>query len=441
VRQSFQRAAELYLLIEPEQLVVFDLGDLTERLTWLNAKVTRVRLTNSADQLYSEHVLRDSDGYVTRIERRYRCRSLDSARVILTSSAKVAAIWMAAASSREGWARVRRSVPWARVDHGRCRGKAYSIGNSVQESRFIDRIVELWPHPDQAIDGIAQLEPGVWHPAGEKTVPEAVRIGPLWLGRGAAAEGAMCIVGPAWVGDSVAGRTSGNGAVTVRDIVDVELAEGPRPGDRPPDRSVYQFFKRLFDIALSFAVLLLLSPLLVGIALAIWLQDGRPIFFGHVRQTRGGRDFRCWKFRTMQRDAEKIARTLDAYNVCDGPQVFIQNDPRVTPIGHKLRSLHLDELPQFFNVLVGDMSIVGPRPSPDKENQFCPAWRDVRLSVRPGITGLWQLMRTRTKGEDFQEWIKYDIQYVRRANFWFDLSIIIRTAQIVVLGRRERAAE
>ncbi|MCI0365035.1 MAG: sugar transferase, partial [Phycisphaerales bacterium] len=168
----------------------------------------------------------------------------------------------------------------------------------------------------------------------------------------------------------------------------------------------------------------------------ILLEDGRPLLFGHRRQGRDGKLFRCWKFRTMQRNAEKIVRDLNDLNLADGPQVMIPNDPRVTRLGRFLRAANLDEIPQFWNVLVGQMSLVGPRPSPDDENQYCPAWRDLRLSVRPGITGLWQLKRTRGRGEDFQEWIKYDIQYVQAANFWFDMFILTRTAWLMLTRRR-----
>ncbi len=138
----------------------------------------------------------------------------------------------------------------------------------------------------------------------------------------------------------------------------------------------------------------------------------------------------------MVRRADQLAPEDAGENICDGPQVFIKNDARVTRVGRLLRRLQIDEFPQFWNVLRGHMSIVGPRPSPDDENQYCPAWRDLRLSVRPGITGLWQISRTRAPGEDFQEWIKYDIEYVRRANFWFDLTLCIRTAWVLLLGRR-----
>ena len=131
------------------------------------------------------------------------------------------------------------------------------------------------------------------------------------------------------------------------------------------------------------------------IMLAIWIEDGRPFFFGHTRETLGGREFSCWKFRSMRKDAEKIKEQLKKPNQADGPQFYIENDPRLTRVGRFLRKYNLDEFPQFWNVLVGDMSVVGPRPSPHHENQFCPAWREARLSVRPGITGLWQVKRTR----------------------------------------------
>ena len=190
--------------------------------------------------------------------------------------------------------------------------------------------------------------------------------------------------------------------------------------------------KRLFDIVMSVAVLVCFLPVMLLVALAIIVDDGFPILFGHIRQKKDGKNFKCWKFRTMRRDAESLVPQLQAMNLADGPQVLIENDPRVTRVGRVLRKLQLDEFPQFWNVLRGDMSIVGPRPSPDKENQFCPAWRELRLSVRPGITGLWQVERTRNPGEDFQEWIKYDIEYVRTASFSKDLAIIIKTAWNIV---------
>jgi lipopolysaccharide/colanic/teichoic acid biosynthesis glycosyltransferase len=136
----------------------------------------------------------------------------------------------------------------------------------------------------------------------------------------------------------------------------------------------------------------------------------------------------------MHSDAERMKQQLIGRNQADGPQFFMVKDVRVTRVGRFLRKTRLDELPQFLNVLAGHMSVVGPRPSPYKENQFCPPWREARLSVRPGITGLWQVKRTRQAGQDFQEWIRYDIEYVENASFWLDLMIIARTVVAIVKG-------
>jgi lipopolysaccharide/colanic/teichoic acid biosynthesis glycosyltransferase len=191
--------------------------------------------------------------------------------------------------------------------------------------------------------------------------------------------------------------------------------------------------KRAFDVAFSLIALLLVLPLFPVVMLAIWLEDGRPVFFGHRRQCEGGREFTCWKFRTMCADAERHKASLSVLNKADGPQFHVDADPRLLRVGRWLRRFHIDELPQFWNVLRGEMSVVGPRPSPESENRFCPAWREARLSVRPGVTGLWQVRRTRAQDEDFQEWIHYDIAYVRRASWLMDLGIIGKTlAKMIV---------
>ena len=189
--------------------------------------------------------------------------------------------------------------------------------------------------------------------------------------------------------------------------------------------------KLAFDYVVSFFGVVATLPLYPFIMLAIWLEDGRPFFFAHRRETIGGRVFPCIKFRSMRKDAEKMKAALRASNQADGPQFFIENDPRLTRVGRFLRRYNLDELPQLLNVLAGHMSLVGPRPSPHSENQYCPGWREARLSVRPGITGLWQVKRTRRRGADFQEWIKYDLEYVEKRSFWLDLVIIWKTFAMV----------
>ena len=432
---QLQRAADLYLLIEPDQLTLFDLATISDRLTWRRAAVTRVRLVDADTQRYSEHVQLDENGLVQRIGRRYRPKSHRSYRVAITPSRRLAKLWMGATSARTGWDRLRRAVAWSRVDHWRCPGTAFDQREPQQVQRFLDQLVKTWKCPAQSIDGIEEAEPGVWRLADQIPFNHAIQLGPLWLGRTSAPPDRRCLIGPGWTADhdELDGFTPR--LATLRDITNVELAEtSRRPGARRRPFT-YRLIKRASDVVLSVAVLLGMFPLFAAISLLIWLEDGRPILFCHRRQGRHGRAFDCWKFRTMHVDAHKVRRRLHAQNLCDGPQVYIRDDPRVTRIGRVLRRTNLDELPQFVNVLRGEMSIVGPRPSPDDENQFCPAWRDVRLSVRPGITGLWQLKRRREPGEDFQEWIKYDIQYVQRASLMLDISIMLRTVLVMMAGR------
>lgn len=186
--------------------------------------------------------------------------------------------------------------------------------------------------------------------------------------------------------------------------------------------------KRFCDIFISLIALPIFSIIFIIIAILIKISSPGPIFFGHKRQGIHGKPFFCLKFRTMITNADDIQEKLGSKNQVDGPQFKIDNDPRVTIIGRFLRDTHIDELPQFINILCGQMSLIGPRPSPIKENSFCSYWRDARLSVRPGVTGLWQISRTRETGQDFQEWIYYDTQYVKNLSFSEDIKIFFNTA-------------
>jgi lipopolysaccharide/colanic/teichoic acid biosynthesis glycosyltransferase len=168
------------------------------------------------------------------------------------------------------------------------------------------------------------------------------------------------------------------------------------------------------------------------IAVLIWLQRDGAIFYGDEREGLGGRVFNCWKFRTMSSNADAAQVQLRAAAQVDGPHFKMTRDPRVTRVGRLLRASNLDELPQLFNVLVGEMSVVGPRPSPFRENQICVPWRNARISVRPGITGLWQVCRHDRDAGDFHQWIEYDLLYVRHLSALVDLKIL--TATILTLG-------
>jgi len=186
-------------------------------------------------------------------------------------------------------------------------------------------------------------------------------------------------------------------------------------------------FKRVVDVVVAVIVLLLFIPIIPVMALAIKVSSPGPVFFRDKRQGFHGRLFDCVKFRTMRVGAADIQDKLRFVSEVDGPQFKLADDPRISTVGRFLRETYLDEIPQFFNVLCGDMSVVGPRPSPESENTLCPSWRDARLSVRPGITGLWQVNRTRRPFKDFQEWIYYDTEYVRKLSPRFDLWICWRT--------------
>ncbi len=195
-----------------------------------------------------------------------------------------------------------------------------------------------------------------------------------------------------------------------------------------PKWSYPRYIKRLFDVAASSLILLLFMPFFPIIVLAIKLSSPGPIFYRARRQGLGGKEFDCLKFRSMVAAAEDMQEKLRIVNQVDGPQFKMENDPRINAVGRFLRDTNIDEIPQFINVLRGEMSMIGPRPSPEHENTGCPQWRYARLSVRPGITGLWQMCRTREVGKDFQEWVHYDTEYVKKLSFKLDLWIFVKTA-------------
>jgi lipopolysaccharide/colanic/teichoic acid biosynthesis glycosyltransferase len=184
--------------------------------------------------------------------------------------------------------------------------------------------------------------------------------------------------------------------------------------------------KRVVDIVLATVGLVLLSPLIAIVAAVIALESGRPVFYCARREGLGGREFKCWKFRTMRSDADAKQHQLKNAEV-DGPHFKMVRDPRVTLLGRLLRATNTDEVPQLLNVLLGTMSLVGPRPSPFRENQICIPWREARLSVRPGMTGLWQVCRRHRELGDFHQWIEYDLLYVKHVSLLLDLKILLAT--------------
>ena len=184
--------------------------------------------------------------------------------------------------------------------------------------------------------------------------------------------------------------------------------------------------KQLFDIAVSALVIILFSPLFVLISIIIKISTKGPIFFKQKRVGLRGRKFWVYKFRTMVTNAEELKAELHEKNEMDGPVFKISDDPRITMIGKILRKTSLDELPQFFNVFMGDMSIVGPRPPIPEEVKCYERWQLRRLSMKPGITCLWQIMPSRNDVL-FEEWMKMDLEYIDNWSLKLDFVIVLKT--------------
>ena len=200
-----------------------------------------------------------------------------------------------------------------------------------------------------------------------------------------------------------------------------------------PDRTLALAAKRLLDLAASAIGLVILSPILVAVSLAIALDDGRPVLFRQRRVGLHGRPFDVVKFRSMTRDAEERRAEIAHRNEVSGRAFKVTDDPRVTRTGRFLRRTSLDELPQLWNVLRGEMSLVGPRPPLPDEVAGYDLWHRRRLSMKPGITGLWQVRGRREP--DFDRWVAADLEYIDRWSLWLDFQILARTIPAAVQGR------
>ena len=191
--------------------------------------------------------------------------------------------------------------------------------------------------------------------------------------------------------------------------------------------------KRVLDIVGATTGLVLLAPALFGIALAVKVSSPGPVIFSQERYGRGKRRFRMHKFRTMVPDAEMLQAALESRNEAEGPVFKIRRDPRITRVGHFLRKTSLDELPQLWNVLAGEMSLVGPRPLPTRDVQrFDKPWLMRRFSVRPGLTCLWQISGRSNLA--FSSWIQLDLAYIDTWSLWLDFRILARTPAAVLKG-------
>jgi exopolysaccharide biosynthesis polyprenyl glycosylphosphotransferase len=191
--------------------------------------------------------------------------------------------------------------------------------------------------------------------------------------------------------------------------------------------------KRGLDIVVSAILLVLLAPLLLLVAILIKVTSPGPVLFTQNRVGYNKRRFKVYKFRTMTPGAEHKIKELEHLNEVSGPVFKIKNDPRITPVGKLLRKTSIDELPQLFNVLKGDMSLVGPRPLPERDYEgFNQDWQRRRFSVRPGITCLWQINGRSSIA--FDKWMQLDLQYIDTWSLWLDLEILVRTIPAVLKG-------
>jgi exopolysaccharide biosynthesis polyprenyl glycosylphosphotransferase len=201
-----------------------------------------------------------------------------------------------------------------------------------------------------------------------------------------------------------------------------------------PDISWALLVKGFFDRVAAFLSLIVLSPLLLAVAIAIKITSPGPVIFRQKRAGRHGRPFMMYKFRSMHTNAEMQRAELVAFNVMSGPVFKLEDDPRVTPFGRWLRKTSIDELPQLWNVVCGDMSLVGPRPLPVYEvEKFESTSHRRRLSMRPGLTCLWQV-RGRNSVTNFDDWVRMDLEYIDNWSLLLDLWILLRTIPVVLLG-------
>jgi exopolysaccharide biosynthesis polyprenyl glycosylphosphotransferase len=199
-----------------------------------------------------------------------------------------------------------------------------------------------------------------------------------------------------------------------------------------PDNYAGLKIKSIFDFFFSLFVLILVSPVFLVIAIAIKLDDGGPVFFRQERVGLNGRRFYCYKFRTMVGNAEALKASLMGQNEQDGPVFKITMDPRVTKIGRFLRKASLDELPQFINVIRGEMSVVGPRPPIPDEVEKYKRWQIRRLSMKPGITCIWQV--SGRNNIPFEEWMKMDMEYIDKWSLARDAMLVIKTIKVMLVG-------
>ncbi len=403
------------LLLEPAQLVLFDMPTEATRLLRSKSVALRVMIHDSEEPKLGESLHTTDDGQLRAVHRDYTVAPPVVSAAHVTNDCTAASVWNSATGSISAARTLRAALPFGQYLDVHITGQNFDSHCRADHDRCRRMLLARWIDIPTFDSSVMRVKPNVWAHETATVPPSARFVGPVWIGAGVTLEHGAIVIGPHIIND-VQPTTP---RPTNLQVQPIQIASRKARFDLS--------LRRAFDVCFSLFAIACSLPLWPIIALAIWIDDGWPILYRHRRQTIGGHSFDCLKFRTMRTNADEIKAALQSRNICDGPQFYIENDPRETRVGRVLRKFHFDELPQFLNVLAGHMSIVGPRPSPEIENRFCPAWRATRLSVKPGITGLWQVRRTRQPDADFQEWIRYDTEYVRTRTWWMDVRIIART--------------
>ncbi len=323
--------------------------------------------------------------------------------------------------------------------------------------------------------GMSEIAEGIWIGDSVSISPQSYLAGPVIIGRDSVIEDDAQIIGPVTIGngcrigkgamvresviwnDTAVGKNSGvlysvvgpgvkikagslyRNRVLVESLKPCDLNIAPSNGEPKKitgaennginslNWKAFLVIKRLMDISFSLAVLAISSPLMLLISVIIKLDSKGPVFFRQERCGKDGKDFKMLKFRTMVQGADGLQQKYRSS--IDGPMFKLPNDPRITRFGQFLRKTSLDELPQILNIIKGEMSLVGPRPLVMNEMKFSPSWRDTRLKVRPGLTGLWQIQGRSTT--TFHDWIRYDVYYVTNQSLWLDIKIFFKTIPVV----------
>ncbi len=210
------------------------------------------------------------------------------------------------------------------------------------------------------------------------------------------------------------------------------VAERVYEGTKP--KPVYDLFKRIFDVILSTFALIVLSPLLLAVAIAIRANDGGPAIYKQIRLTKNGKEFSIYKFRSMCMGADEMLDDLMDQNEMDGPAFKIAEDPRITKIGRFIRKTSIDELPQLINIIKGDMTIIGPRPPLPREVAEYTPYQMHRLDVKTGLA-CYHECNGRSEVHDFDQWVEDDLRYIRERSLWTDFKIIFLIMRVVLTGK------